>query len=97
MMVRMCITLSEKDLENFERGRESAGMNKSSYIRLLIAEHEKRVPAFWKNKELIEAISKLNTSVNALIVSDKISDSEKLYLHEQIHKLNTKLQSAATA
>lgn len=96
-MVRMCVTLSEKDLEHFEHGREAVGMNKSSYIRLLIAEHEKRVPAFWKNKDLIEEISKLNTSVNSLIISDKIEDHEKLYLHEQIKKLNEKLKNVASA
>lgn len=96
-MVRMCISLSENDLANFERGRDLAGMSKSSYLRLLIAEHERRVPFFWKNKELIDAISSLNTSVKELILTDKISDTDKLLLYEQIKKLDEKMHRIATA
>lgn len=96
-MVRMCVTLSENDLENFERGRSSTGMNKSSYIRLLIAEHERRVPAFWKNKELIEKLSDLNTSVKELILTEKINDADKLLILEKINKLTEKVDRIASA
>lgn len=45
---RFMISMSEEDVNCFEAGREAAGMNKSAYIRLLIAEHEKRVPRIHK-------------------------------------------------
>ena len=59
-MSRMTISLSEADIENFEAGRDNAGMSKSAFLRLLIAEHEDRVPYFIKYKDVIDKFSDLN-------------------------------------
>lgn len=92
-MERITVSMHSKDVDLFERGRADAGMSKSAYIRLLIAEHEERVPNFWKHKPLIAAISELNTSIAKLIISDKISDQDKLYLYEKLDELKKLLKT----
>lgn len=86
-MKRFCISMSQDDIDRFELGREAAGMNKSAYVRLLIAEHENVVPGFYKNKELIRALSDLNNSVNELIAKDTILDSDKILIFEKMRDL----------
>lgn len=93
-MERFTISMHSHDIDLFERGRSEAGLNRSAYVRLLVAEHEKQVPAFWRHKELIHAISEFNTSVRKLVLSGQVTDLEKLKLSEQmagIHQLLKKL------
>ena len=60
-VIRFMVSMSEEDILCFEAGREAAGMSKSAYIRLLIAEHEHTVPGFIKYKEVIHEIAEMNT------------------------------------
>ena len=87
-MERFTVSLNEKDIDLFERERADMGMNKSAYIRYLIAEHKNKVPPFLKYKELTKTISELNTSIKALLLLDNMEDSEKIYLFEQIKEIN---------
>lgn len=88
-MERFTVSMSETDIDLFQRKRSEMGMSKSAYIRFLIAEHENKVPVFLRNKELIEKIAELNTSINKLIITDRINDVEKLHIYEDMKKINT--------
>lgn len=92
-MKRFMITMSENDIELFESGREALNMTKSSYVRLLIAEHEKRVPAYIKYKDIIDKFSELDKDVRSLILSDKLSDTDKLILYEKADDLKKELRA----
>lgn len=85
-MEKTSITMTSSDLDLFERGRCEQGINmsKSAYIRLLIAEHEDRVPSFIKYKEIIEKISELNTLLEAELSTTK----------EQLAQAKTALSAA---
>ena len=87
-MEKFTISMYETDVDLFELRRTELGMNKSAFIRLLLAEHENKVPSFIKDKELISAISELNTSVKELIISDKVDEIEVIHLIEQIKVSN---------
>lgn len=82
------ISMPAEYVDLFERGRTDANMTKSAYIRLLISEHENRTPDFWKNKDLISAMSDLNNKIKFLLLSGKLSDQEILHLHEKMDELN---------
>lgn len=96
-MKRMCMTVSETDQEKFDRGRNEHGMTRSAYLRLLIAEHEGRVPDFIRNKELIQRMSELNNRIRELILSEKISDVDKLHLYEKLNDLQTYMRKIASS
>ena len=81
---RFMISMSEEDVNCFEAGREAAGMNKSAYIRLLIAEHEKRVPGFIKYKDIIKEIADTNTLIKEVILIKGINDADKMVLLERL-------------
>ena len=86
-MERMTITLSKNDIDNFERGRALMNMTKSAYVRLLIAEHEERVPYYISHQELISEFSTLNNYVKQMLLSNRMSDVEKIRLFEMIGEL----------
>lgn len=88
-MERFTVSMNESDIDLFERKRAEMEMSKSAYIRFLIAEHENRVPVFLKNKELIEKIAELNTSINELVLTDRINDVEKIHICEDMKTINT--------
>lgn len=88
-MQRMTITMAESDIDDFERGRSAEGMTKSAYIRLLIAEHENRVPEFIYNKEIIARMAQIDTDIKQLILQDIATDREKLILFESIRDLKS--------
>ena len=87
-MERFTVSMSETDIDLFERKRADMGMTKSAFIRFLIAEHDEKVPSFIKNKEVIEKMAELNTLMKEMIISDKLSEVEKLHLFEQIKRTN---------
>jgi hypothetical protein len=86
-MERMTISMNESDIDIFERNRADMRMSKSAYIRYLIAEHENALPAELKYKNLIQKLSELNTSVKELMLTEKISDVDKVHLFEDVNKI----------
>lgn len=87
-MERFMISISSEGIDLFERGRADMGMNKSSYIRFLIAEHENKVPAFIKYKEIIELLSEVNTHIKSLLLKENLDDMDKILLMEKLEKTN---------
>lgn len=87
-MERFTISMNSSDIDLFERKRADVGMSKSAFIRLLIAEHENKVPTFIQHKELIKALSEINTSLKELLISDNIEDVEKIIIYEKIDNTN---------
>lgn len=87
MMERMTITVSASDKEYFEKESTALGMNKSSFVRFLIAEHKQEIPSFLSNRDLVQAFSELSTFVKAAIVGGGFSDKEKLMLYEKMDEL----------
>ena len=94
-MERFTVTMYEEDIDYFERERADLGyklgqqpLNKSAFIRFLLQEHKDATPDFIKHKDLIAQISNLNTSIKELILSDKISDVDKLHVHEKLNEIN---------
>ena len=87
MLERMTISVSASDKEYFEEESAALGMNKSSFIRFLIAEHKREIPSFLSNKDIIQSFSELNTLIKAMIAGNSFSDTEKLHLYEKIDEL----------
>lgn len=87
MMERITISVSASDKEYFEEESAALGMNKSSFVRFLIAEHKREIPFFLSNKDIIQAFSELNTLIKAVIARDGFSDMERLHLYEKIDEL----------
>lgn len=92
---RFMISMTEDDVCCFEAGREAAGMNKSSYIRLLIAEHEKRVPGFIKYKEIIKEIAETNTLIKEVVLKNGVDDADKMVLLERLDKILEQMKRLA--
>lgn len=84
--------MSDDDIYYFERGRESSNMSKSAYVRLLIAEHENRVPGFIKYKDIIKEFSELNSKIKEIIVQKSFDDNSKIEILEKIDELKLSLQ-----
>lgn len=96
-MEKTSITMTSEDLDLFERGRcdISEKMSKSAYVRLLIAEHEQRVPSFIRYKEIIAGVSELNTLVKELILSENTDEVFKMQILERMSDIKIELANIA--
>lgn len=92
-MEKMTITLTSEDLDLFERGRCNENMSKSAYVRLLIAEHEERVPSFIRYKEIIAGISELNTLIKEFLLSEHNDQVCKIRILEQMSDIKIELRN----
>lgn len=90
-MNRFTISMPDEDIERFEAGREAAGMGKSAYIRLLIAEHEDRVPGFLKYHEVIRGIAETNALIKEAVLGKNAAEATKLILLERLDKISEQL------
>ena len=90
-MNRFTISMSEEDINCFEAGREAAGMSKSAYIRLLIAEHENKVPGFLKYKDVIKGMAEMNTLIKQVVLGKNVDEPTKLILLERLDKISEQL------
>lgn len=87
-------SMSEEDYEMFETGRDAEGMSKSSFMRLLIAEHCDIVPFSIKYKGLLKEFSELNTLIKGFVISNKVPDDDfNIYLLEKLNELETSIRS----
>ncbi len=86
-MKRMHISLPDSDYELLERRCKKHNISKSSYIKLLIAEHENTVPAEIKYSSIISEINNVEILLHRLILSDKVSEHDKLLIYEKINQL----------
>lgn len=87
-MERFTVSMNSSDVDFFERKRGELGMSKSAFIRLLIANYENNIPSFIKNKEIIESLSDVNSSMKEILISDKMISTDKMILYEKINKIN---------
>lgn len=90
-MLRFTVTLSEYDMDVFEAGRTKENMSKSAYLRLLIAEHENKVPYFIVLKDVIAMFSSLNNSIKNFCLHESFSDEDKLFLIEHFNEVSANL------
>ena len=81
------IVMSDDDIELFENGVASENMSKSAYVRLLIAEHENRLPPFYKYREIISRLSNIENQVNAIVLNDKFDSSDRLALFDKMDEV----------
>lgn len=98
-MERFTVTMYEEDADYFERERTDLGyslgdkaLTKSAFIRFLLEEHRNKTPQFIKNKNIISNISELNTNLKKLMLKDKLSDDEKLYIYEKMNQIESMIK-----
>lgn len=90
-MERFTITMTEEDIDLFERYRTDMNMSKSAFVRLLIAEHFEYIPAFLQHKELIAAVSSLDNSLKEIILSEKLENTEMIHLYEEMQNVKQQI------
>lgn len=89
-MERIRYSLPDADAELFELGREKMNMTRSAYIHFLIYEHENRLPASLKYKDLIECFSNFSNNMKLLELSN-ISDDEKIKIFEILNEIKKQM------
>lgn len=88
--------MSEEDIEDFEAGRLKEKMSKSAYVRYLIAEHERTVPAVYKYKEIIALLSSIDNSVNQILLDKKLDYDERMALYEKFEQVKEEISNKIT-
>lgn len=84
---RLFLSMSEDELESFERAREELGMNRSQFVRYLIGGQKEIRPPAIKYKELIFHIANIDRDLKVIAMKEGLSDIEKMQVLAKLEDL----------
>ncbi len=93
---RLFLSMAQEDVDKLDRLREELGMNRSQYIRYLLSGQKKVLPTSVKDKELINAISKIDLDMRVLALKEEITPEDSLALFCEIKEIKDLLGGKST-
>lgn len=96
MMNRLFISMPDDMLETFEEERKILQMNRSQYVRYLMANGGDLRPASIRFQKMIDYLSEIQLSLRVIAMKDSISDDDRLYIAKQIDEIKKILDKRYT-
>lgn len=84
---RLFLSVSEEDLNKLDRLREELGMNRSEYIRYVIAGQKKIMPFSIKEKKLIEVLSAIELDINVIALKEEIKQEDVITVYLKMEEI----------
>lgn len=84
---RLFLSVSDEDLSKLDALRSELGMNRSQYIRYLIAGQKKIMPSAIRDKKLIDAISKIDLDLKALALKEGMRPGDTLAIYSELGEI----------
>jgi len=88
---RLFLSVSDEDLAKLDALRGELGMNRSQYVRYLIAGQKKVMPAVIKDKKLVDVLSRIDVDLKALALKDGISPGDTLAIYCELREIKALL------
>lgn len=88
MSKRLFLTLSEDEFLRFEFARAELGMQRSQYLKYLLAGKKEIRPVTIKEKQISDKLSEICNYIKVIALKDNISDDEKIYLMQLLRDMN---------
>ena len=91
--VRLFMTLSQEELDQFENAREQLGFNRSQYLRYLISGQKQIRPVAIKERELIKLLAEIERDLKVIAMKPSVSNEEKVLILAKLDDLKKKYKS----
>lgn len=89
MSQRLFLTMSQEEFEKFEGMREQLGMNRSMYVRYLLAGQKELRPPTIRYSKLVEQLSNIDRSLKILAMKDSLTEVDRILIMEKIVEITT--------
>ena len=93
MSVRMFLSLSENEFNQFEHARNELGMSRSQLLKYLLQGQKEIRPMPIVQRKLLDKLSSTDRNVKVIAMKDSLSDEEKLYVLEQLKDIKLYLDN----
>lgn len=93
---RLFLSLSEEDVSKLDFLRSELGMNRSEYIRYVIAGQRKILNPSIRYKEMIERLSSIDLSMRTIALKEEVSAGDTLAIYSELKELKALLGQATT-
>lgn len=95
-MSRIWLSLPEEYIDLLDRYSADLGVSKSTFVEILLMEHEERLPVSIKYKDLISIISHINTVLDEILIDKSFDFSRQLLLESLIKDFNEEVKRILT-
>ena len=93
---RLFLSVSPEDLKKLDALRSELGMNRSRYIRHVINGQRKIVPSSIRNKEIVNALSKIDLDLRVLALKEGMAPEDTLFVFSEIQRIKELLGTEST-
>ncbi len=84
---RLFLSMSEEDIKRLDVLRSELGMNRSQYIRHVINGQRKIIPSPIKDKEIINALSRIDLDLRVLALKEGMTPKDALAIYCELREI----------
>lgn len=84
---RLFLSVSDEDLNRLDMLREELHMNRSQYIRYIIAGQKRLLISSVKYKELISKLSQIDLSLRVIALKQEMTAEDKLLIYTKLEEI----------
>lgn len=93
---RLFLSLPEEDVARIDYLREELGMNRSQYIRYILAGQQKRICPSIKYMEAVKKLSSIDLSLRTIVLKDSVSEEDKLAIYSELQEIKNNFNTKGT-
>lgn len=87
MTHRLFLTMSEDEFDKFEGMREQLGMNRSMYVRYLLAGQKELRPPTIRYSKLVDQLNSIDRSLKVLAMKDSLTEVDRILIVEKLGEI----------
>ncbi len=85
--MRLFLSLTEEEVEKFDKARNKAGMTRSQYLKYLLnGRHDVRPPVL-RYREFIHSIESIERDLKVIAMKEDLSDEYRLLIMQKLSDL----------
>ena len=86
--MRLFLSLSEEDMQKFDRACEKAGMKRSQYFKYLLSGRRDIRPPVLQYRELIHVLGNIERDLKVIAMKEELADKDRIFIMQKLADLN---------
>ena len=86
--MRLFLSLSEEDMQKFDRACEKACMKRSQYFKYLLSGRRDIRPPVLQNRELIHVLGNIERDLKVIAMKEELADKDRIFIMQKLVDLN---------
>ena len=86
--MRLFLSLSEEDMQKFDRACEKAGMKRSQYFKYLLSGRRDIRPPVLQYRELIHVLGNIERDLKMIAMKEELADKDRIFIMHNLVDFN---------